>query len=605
MNEKYQDFLKKLQNSIESERDWLVMEFSLQNLSETLQQAVWAAAIPHWIDRNFLNAVLANPLKESDFKALTELSFIEVYPERGFNVHERSRNLLLDKLWSNNKARYQKISKRAAAYCKKQDQNVAVWRVETLYHGLLANNLSAKDSFIKQGIDWNNSFQYDNLENLTQVVLEAVTRGKLTGDIAGYAYDFQALLDGYYSRYEAAKNHLEFALAQKIQSKNLKADCLFDLGRVYLHFEEYEQARVFYQKALKIYQQIKVRLGWVNCIYAIGDVHFFLSEYDQARDYYQQALKIYQQIKDRLGEANCIRGLGNIHRFIAEYEQARDCYQKALPIFRISKSLLGEANCIHAIGDMHLVLAEYDQARDFYQKALKIFQQIKYRLGEANSIRSLGLLYGARQQIKLAVATLQQAAQLYEEIGDKGSKATCFYELAALYQRQKQFELALVAFNQAIEIFPSEVQFYLNRAELYMQMDEYEKAETDIKQAETIDADDTYTVLCKAEFALWKQQTPQAVELCQQALNQRPNYGNFRAFFALTLLANGQAQAAYKEMEQALTAIYQQHDFDDLLNNLNKLVNIYGHSAGVEVLRGQILNHPVIACADQGYKPDL
>jgi len=115
--------------------------------------------------------VLANPLKGSDFHALTELSFIETYPERGFNVHERSRNLLLNKLWKTNKTRYQKLSKRAAAYCKKQDQSVAAWRVETLYHGLLANGSNVKECFIKQGYDWHNTFQLDKLENLIQAVL--------------------------------------------------------------------------------------------------------------------------------------------------------------------------------------------------------------------------------------------------------------------------------------------------------------------------------------------------------------------------------------------------------------------------------------------------
>lgn len=589
MNDKYQDFLSKLQNADESERDWLVMEFSLQNLSETLRQAVWAAAIPHWFDHDFLNAVLANPLKDSDFQALTELSFIEIYPERGFNVHERSRNLLLDKLWTTNKTRYQKLSKRASAYCKKQDQSVAAWRVETLYQGLLANSLNAKDSFIKQSADWSNSFQFDKLENLTQVVLEAVGRGKLTEDIAGYAHDFQAELDIRFSRYESAKEHLKLALTQKTLNIDLKAQCLLDLGDAHYLLSEHDQARDCYQQALKFFQQSKNLSSVANCIKALGDLHFQLAEYDRARNYHKKALTIFQQFKDHLGEANCIQSLGDVHSSLAEYGQALDCYQKALKIYQQIKAHLGEANCIHSVGNIYISLAEYEQAQDCYQQALSIYKKITHRLGEANCFILLGMLQSAQPQTELAVATLHQAAKIYESLGDKRGEAYCFNELAKLYQRRKQFTPALKAFNQAIEIFPNHATWYQSRAKLCMQLEDYEKAEADIKQAETVGRNPAYTLLRKAELAFWRQQTPQAVEFCQQALAQRPADGIFRSFFALTLLTDGQTQLACTEMEQALTAIYQKHDFDYLLDALDKLTIIYSYLAGVDVLREQIL----------------
>lgn len=590
MNDKYQDFLSKLQNADESERDWLVMEFSLQNLSEVLRQAIWAAAIPHWFDHAYLNGVLGFPLKDEDFNALIELSFVEVFPERGFNVHERSRNQLLDYLWKNNKGRYQKLSKRAATYSKKQDQNNTAWRVESLYHGLLADSPTAKQAFINQGDDWYGNSKYEKLEYLASVVLAAVYSGKLTGDCAGYAHAFQARVDNIYSRYESAKKHLYSALAQKIPNNQLKASCLNGLGRVYWHFSEFELALDYCQQALKIYQHLNNRLGEANCNRLLGDVHTHLNEYELARECYQQVLALYQQIKDFLGEGNCLLSLGYVHIQLAEYQQARNHYQQALALYQQIEEPLGEANCIYHLGNVHQRLAEYGQAQDCYSQALTIYRKINHRLGEANCLQDLGSLHGAQEQTELAVACFQQAAELYELMGDKYGKAICFDNLARLHQRQKQFEPALTAFNQAIDIFPDDANWYLSRAGLYLQLKDYEKADADIKLAETINKDSTYTLLCKAELALWQQQTSQAVEFCQQALEQRPADGNCRAFFALTLLANGQTQTAFTEMEQALTAIYEQHDFDDLLDSLDKLVKIYGHSTDVDALRARILN---------------
>ena len=550
MNDKYQDFLSKLQNANQAEREWIVMEFSLQNLSEILRQAVWAAAIPHWFDRDFLNAILVNPLKDSDFETLKELSFVEVFPERGFNIHERSRKLLLDKLSSTNKARYQKLSKRAAAYCTKQDESVTAWRVETLYHGLLANNTRAKDDFINQGFNWLNSFQYDKLENLTKVVLDAVNSGFVTVEVAATAAYFQAKLDVFYSRYSSAQNFLQQGLRQKT-NKILTAHCIITLGEVYYLLADEKQALNHFQRALVRYQKIKgMRLDEANCILSIGDVHLYLVRYSQAWDSYQKALPIYQDVGNRLGEAGCVLGFGNVHRCLAEYGEAREYYLKALHIYK-DKS-------------------------------------VNNRLGIANCHRFLGQLQGAQLETKLAVETLQRAAQLYEKIADKRDKAGCFDAIAVLYLQKKQFTLALENFNQAIEIFPY-VNLYQNRAELYIKMDDYEKAEADIKQAETMGKNPAYTLLYKATLALWQHQPTQAVALCQQALTQRPADGNFRAMLALTLLANGQAPAADTEMKQALTAIYQQHDINSLLDDLDKLARIYGQSPEIEALRKQVL----------------
>lgn len=54
------------------------------------------------------------------------------------------------------------------------------------------------------------------------------------------------------------------------------------------------------------------------------------------------------------------------------------------------------------------------------------------------------------------------------------------------------------------------------------------------------------------------------------------------------LLANKQIQSENTEMQQALTAIYQQHDFEDLLEYLDKLNRIYGEQSESSTLKEMI-----------------
>ena len=134
----------------DEEREWLVMQFSLDNVAPAVREAVWVAAIPHWFDAGFLAALLDERGERAQelYQALQEFSFVEVFPGRGYNLHERSRALLLGRLWQDDQARYRELSQRAAAHCAGQDQTDTGWRVETIYHQLLAGEPDAVDVFI-------------------------------------------------------------------------------------------------------------------------------------------------------------------------------------------------------------------------------------------------------------------------------------------------------------------------------------------------------------------------------------------------------------------------------------------------------------------------
>jgi len=397
------DILQQIQAAqTQKEREWILMQFSLDGLTPELREAVWAAAIPHWFDKAFLDALLQKSVSNQDFETLKDLSYVEKFErglisegyklENGWNVHERTRNLLLEKLWQNQPERYRELNRRAAEYCAKQDQKNTIWRIEYLYHALLAENDGAADEFSSQGIDWHNSFEYEKIGALVRPVLDEIKAGRLKGTAAAWAYYRQARLDITYNRYFDAKRHLETAITQDTDESDIKA----------------------------------------NCIQALGDVHRMLDEYDAARVRYEEALPIYRQIGARLGEANCIQALGDVHRMLAEYDAARVRYEEALPIYRQIGDRLGEANCMKALGDVHRMLAEYDAARVRYEEALPIYRQIGARYSEATCIRAFGLLYKKTNQPDKAIETLKDAAHRYRNIGVKVWEENCFQIIAEI-----------------------------------------------------------------------------------------------------------------------------------------------------------------------------
>ena len=133
------DIFKQLTETRDEEkRELILLDFSLSQLSFDLKKAVLAAAIPHWFDIPFLAAILDVQEKELNlWNQLIGLSFVEPFPGKGYNIHERTRHLLLKQLWQNNLLLYREYSSRATNYCLKQNLEVTSWHAEWVYHVLL------------------------------------------------------------------------------------------------------------------------------------------------------------------------------------------------------------------------------------------------------------------------------------------------------------------------------------------------------------------------------------------------------------------------------------------------------------------------------------
>ena len=113
------DLLKKLMAAhTDEDRSWIVTENLLDSLPKDVASALWAVAIPHCFDGEILGALCPELGDRTDevYRHLQELSCVEVFPERGYNVHELTRNQLLERLCKNNLERFLDLSDKAVKY---------------------------------------------------------------------------------------------------------------------------------------------------------------------------------------------------------------------------------------------------------------------------------------------------------------------------------------------------------------------------------------------------------------------------------------------------------------------------------------------------------
>ena len=269
------DLLTRLaQAETEDERAWLVTEHLLHTLSPDLQSMVWAAALPHWFDAEILAALRPELIEAADalYSQLQQLPFVEVFPGRGYNIHERTRNTLMDRLWFSNPTEYRTLSERASHYFVQQPESYQ--QLEALYHIAVAEPNGAADQLWDYTSDLNNTFQYVELDVLTETLLEHAAHHRLNSETEAVVY---------YRKGGAAK-------------------------RIYAN----DEALANYEQAIGLFRDVGSRLGEANTLEAIGDVLKFLKRNDEALANYEQANGLFRDVGDRLGEANIFPELGDL-----------------------------------------------------------------------------------------------------------------------------------------------------------------------------------------------------------------------------------------------------------------------------------------------------
>jgi|JFJP01.1.fsa_nt_gi hypothetical protein len=150
----------------DQERSWIVTANWLESLQEDLVTALWAMAVPHWFDADILVALCPELIDRSEeiYRQLQDLSCVEVFAERGYNVHELTRNQLLDRLWKDNPERFCDLSSRAAVYFAKGDKPEV--QIEWIYHLVVVEPLLGIVELQNLAQRWDNACSKSELESL-------------------------------------------------------------------------------------------------------------------------------------------------------------------------------------------------------------------------------------------------------------------------------------------------------------------------------------------------------------------------------------------------------------------------------------------------------
>ncbi|MFN6569425.1 tetratricopeptide repeat protein [Dendronalium sp. ChiSLP03b] len=285
--------------------------------------------------------------------------------------------------------------------------------------------------------------------------------------------------------------------AKRVQGQQLlqEAQKLYEQGTA----ESQQQAIAKYAAALKIWQEIGDRNLAANTLIAIGKVYFQLSEAKKALDFYNQGLAIQVAQKDLQGQADTLYTIGRIYAGLGEPQKALNSLNQALEIQRARKELAGQGETLTIIGAVYFSVGDNQKALNSLNQALQVQQQAQNNLSgaalalnfgqQASTLSVIAGTYNALGESQKAIEYYNQTRSLFQKAGNRNGEAEILNQISLVYDSLGEKQKALDALNQALVIQRSDRNrtreaFTLgNIAAIYQSFGDYQQALNSYNQA--------------------------------------------------------------------------------------------------------------------------
>jgi CHAT domain-containing protein len=255
--------------------------------------------------------------------------------------------------------------------------------------------------------------------------------------------------------------------------------------------EGYQLAIEKYQQALKIAQELALRLEEADINHKIGVVYSILSENPEAIKYFNQFLNISRDLKLPALEASALTQIGIAYTRTGKPREALTLLKQAESIFRAEKIFNAVALVLISIANVYTGLGEIPQTLEPLNQALQIYRDtLKDLPQQAIVLNQIGFSYSQMGQPKTALKYYQQALDIQQTRQDLlPAQADTLTKIGSLHHQLGKQNEALDYLNKARKIqqaqglLVAEGITVKNIGDVYTSQGDYQRALESHKQA--------------------------------------------------------------------------------------------------------------------------
>lgn len=273
------------------------------------------------------------------------------------------------------------------------------------------------------------------------------------------------------------------ALAKSLQWKSGIAKAYFYAATAYRVKTDFAMARVYFDSALSVAQEIENNIIVSYCYNSLGYIYQRMADYANALSFYHLFYKTSIANRDTISQAIALNNIGIVHYYQKQYTGALEYYEKAVDILQtVEGGKIKIASNYNNIGTIHQEMKNYGLALEFYNKALLLHLENDYKPGLINVYNNLGSTHRLINEPEKAIDNIMKSIELSKQLDDKFTLASAYNELGMVHVQMENWENAIEYFNNSIQlglnINASQLLLdnYQSMSNLYKNKGEFEKA---------------------------------------------------------------------------------------------------------------------------------
>ncbi|MBN1416956.1 MAG: tetratricopeptide repeat protein [Bacteroidales bacterium] len=275
----------------------------------------------------------------------------------------------------------------------------------------------------------------------------------------------------YYIRVEPvlSKNLLQKLIMVAEQTHNPRLHEYYNLyGTANIYIGDFEEAKTYYLRALKINQQSKDSIQQIRLHNNLGYAYSLTGNYELALYHYHIGLAMLEIMLQNHTLPSHLVPIGNktphqvlalfygfigeIHVKIGNFNDAIKNYTRALAFAEKDDNKFYYAGYLNDLAKLYIEVKEYDKALEYCSQAIETNKKIDNQLGIGINYQILGEIYARKDKIENAEIYLDKGLELIESEEDLPSKANALFSKIRIQLKTKQFTQAQNNLDECLDI---------------------------------------------------------------------------------------------------------------------------------------------------------
>jgi signal transduction histidine kinase len=232
-----------------------------------------------------------------------------------------------------------------------------------------------------------------------------------------------------------------------------KAAAFSNIGYAHFQHGETEKAMEYFNKGLKIQEEINDPQEIANSLNNIAAIYWKLGENEKALDHFKRALEMQKKLPLSAAMATTINNIGGIYDNQGQVKLALDYYYEGLKLQEQLDNKIGIGTSFNNIAAILMKQGETDKAFEYYNRSLKARQEADDKRGIAQCLNNIAHIYMKKGEYEKALENYEKSYTIYSEIKHNPGIAYSYNNIAAVYQKQHLNDKALDYFNKSLATY--------------------------------------------------------------------------------------------------------------------------------------------------------